>query len=188
MRLQVSEQRSTVGAPVQAGHTVQCLSSRQCMGLPVIDHLHTMLCSPQRDISVRQIARLLAAYSARLSQGGERQTRIADPECRVTPAMDQLVDLGEELDLPDPPASPLQIIAGAEDLALRVMITDPTGNFDDLTDRPEIQAASPDEGADRIEEALAERQIAGRSPRADESRPLPRQRLRLIISDCRLHR
>ena len=76
--------------------------------------------------------------------------------------MDELVDLGEELDLADAAAAALEIEAGAELLALGIMVADPAGDRLDLADRAEIERAAPDERMDRLEEIAAERGIARR--------------------------
>ena len=65
------------------------------------------------------------------------------------------MDLREELDLADAAAPALEVVAGAERLALRMMVADAAGDAADLADRAEIERAPPDERADRVEETLA---------------------------------
>ena len=93
------------------------------------------------------------------------------------------MNLREELDLANPAAPALEVVAGAECLSLREMVADAVAHRTDFAQLPEIEAAPPDEGLDRGEEALAERAVARRGARADERRLLPRQRLRFIIGD-----
>ena len=75
--------------------------------------------------------------------------------------MDQLLDLGEEFGLADAAAAALQVEAGPERLALRIMVADAERDVADFLDRPEIERAAPDERLDLVEEALAR---ARRSP------------------------
>src|SRR6187549_980578 len=102
--------------------------------------------------------------------------------------MDQLVDLGEELDLANAAAPALQIEAGTERLAPRMMVADPAGNAPDLADRAEIERSAPDEWPNRLQEPPAQRQIARRRPAPNERGAFPWQRQRFIIGDCRVHR
>ena len=76
--------------------------------------------------------------------------------------MDHLLDLDEELDLADAAAPALEVKARADVGALGKMIADPGGNLPHLLDHAEIERAPPHERLDRVEEALAERDIAGR--------------------------
>src|SRR3546814_5928096 len=57
--------------------------------------------------------------------------------------------------------------------------------FRSLADRPEIERAAPHERAHAVEETLAQRDIAGAGPRADEGGAFPRQRLRFVIAQRR---
>ena len=102
--------------------------------------------------------------------------------------MDQLVALGEELDFANPAAAALEIEAGAEALALRIMIADQPGDRLGLADRAEIERAAPDERMDRLEEIAAERAIAGGLAGANEGGALPRQRGGFVIADRRIDR
>src|SRR3546814_8104560 len=87
--------------------------------------------------------------------------------------MDKLMHLREEFDLPYAAASALEVISRPEGLPLRIMVADAARNVGDRVDGPEIQAAPPDEGADRLHEIIAERQVARRRSRPDERRLLP---------------
>ena len=97
--------------------------------------------------------------------------------------MNQLLDLGEEFRLADPAATALQIKAGSERLALRIMVADPERDVADFLDRAEIERPAPDERRISSRKRLAEPDIARRRPGADEGRPLPRQRRAFIIAD-----
>src|SRR4029079_13946256 len=106
----------------------------------------------------------------------------------VAPAVDHLLVLDEELDLSDPPAPALQIVARPDPCALREMVADARGHLPHLVDHAEIERRAPDEGLDRIEEALAERDVTGAGPGADKGGALPRQSARFIMRDCRIDR
>jgi hypothetical protein len=76
--------------------------------------------------------------------------------------MDQLVRLGKEFHLANAAAPALQVIAGADRLPAGVVIADAGGQAADLGDRAEIEAAAPDERADRVEEGPPCGDIAAR--------------------------
>ncbi len=60
--------------------------------------------------------------------------------------------------------------------SLREMVADSRRDLPHFLDHAEIERAPPHERLDRVEEALAERDVAGRGAGADEGRALPRQR------------
>ena len=96
--------------------------------------------------------------------------------------MDQLLDLGEELDLANAAAPALEVEARAERLPLRIMVADAADDLANFLDRPEVERAAPDERLDRVEEMLAQAPVAGGGAGADESGALPRQRLAFVIA------
>ena len=102
--------------------------------------------------------------------------------------MDHLLDLDEKLDLANAAAATLQIKTGGDLRVLREMIADARRNLPNFVDHSEIERAPPDERLDRIEKALAKRDIAGRGARADECRALPRQRARFVVRNRGVHR
>ena len=102
--------------------------------------------------------------------------------------MNQLVDLHEELDLPDSAPAALQVEAGAEGLAARIMIPDQVAHRLDFADRAEIKAAAPHEGVDCVEEIATDRCITGAGAGADEGRALPGQGGGFVMADRRVHR
>ena len=182
------QKRTGILQPVQPGHAVERLPGGQRVGLAVVDHLHAVLDRPQQRVAVDQRLRLVGADPARLRQSRERIAGRRRADAPIAPAVDQLVNLREELRLADAATAALQIIAGTERLPLRMVIANPRGDAAYLADRAEIERASPHERPDRIEKPLAERDITRRRAGADERRALPRQRLRLVIADRRLHR
>src|SRR3546814_62706 len=144
--------------------------------------------SDLEDIGFVQLRGDLRFEHARRRQGAQGLARIARPQRGIAPAMDKLMHLREEFDLPYAAASALEVISRPEGLPLRIMVADAARNDGDRVDGPEIQAAPPDEGADRLHEIIAERQVARRRSRPDERRLLPAERGRFIIADRRFHR
>ena len=102
--------------------------------------------------------------------------------------MDQLLDLGEELDLADPAATALQIIARAEFLPLVIMVADPGRDVADFVDHAKIEASPPDERPNGFEELAPEPEVPCAGPGADKRGPLPRQRRALVIGNRRIQR
>ncbi len=101
----------------------------------------------------------------------------------IAAAMDHLLDLDEELDLPDTAAPALEVEARPDLRALGIMVADSRRNLAHVLDHPEIERAAPHERLDRRKEALAQRPVAGGGPRADEGRPLPRQSRGFIVGN-----
>ena len=94
------------------------------MGLAVVDHLQPVLDRAQRAIGVADASRDLGVEPPRRGQRGERVERRRRAQRRLAAAVDQLLDLGEEFDLADAAAAALEVEAGAERLALRIMVAD----------------------------------------------------------------
>src|SRR3546814_6209920 len=68
------------------------------------------------------------------------------------------------------------------------MVADAVAHRPDFLELPEIEAAPPDEGLNRLEEARPERAVARRGAAADERRLLPCERFGFIIGDGGVHR
>ena len=189
MPLQRFEQSRAAFAPVKPRHLVEPIAlGRQAVLLAVVDHLHAMLGGAQRAISVADRRRDGRVEPVGKGQRGQRSQRRRRAQARVAPAVDELLHLGKELGLANAAAPALEVIAGAEPLALGEMVADAQRNVANFVDRPEIERAAPDERLDLGEEALAQRHIARRGPRANERRALPRQRRAFIIRNRRPHR
>ncbi len=189
MRQEQIGERGAACQAVQPGDIVERIRVfGQLVRLAIVDHLEPVLDRAQRDIGPSEILRLVEPDPPRLGQRGERVARGGRAQRRLAAAMDELVDLGEELDLADAAPPPFQVIAGAERLGLRIMIADAAADVADLADRAIVERAAPHERTDRVEETAAERQIAGTGPGADEGGAFPGQRLALIIGDRRLDR
>ena len=159
MRRKRVEQLGAVGIAVEPRDRFERRRiGRQPMLLPVVDHLDAVLGGAERAIGVGD-ARAphpppAGPAAASAVQRIERRRRA---QRRLAAAVDQLLDLGEEFGLADAAPAALQIIAGAERLALRIMVADAERDVADLLDRAEIERAPPDERADFVEEGLAQR-------------------------------
>ena len=189
LRAQQIEQGGAVRQPVQPCDIVERLRrGRQAVRLAIVDHLQPVLDRAEQRVALRQRGGLFGVDPARPGEHGECVQGRRRAQAAVAAAMDQLVHLGEELRLADAAAPALQVIAGAERLALGIMVANAPGDLPDLRHRAIVQRAPPHERADRDQEPPPQRQVARRRPRADEGGALPRQRLRFIIADRRAHR
>ncbi len=139
MGAQRLDQRLAALQPVKRRNPVQRIGhERQAMRLLVIDHLDAMLDRAQAAIGLSQCVGDIAFHPARRDQRRKRIEHRALTQRRVSPTVDQLLHLGIEFDLADPAAPALQIIAGGERRALRIMVADAGADVADLVDRAEI--------------------------------------------------
>src|SRR3546814_1598130 len=70
------------------------------MGLAILHHLQSMLDGAEEDIGFVQLRGDLRFEHARRRQGAQGLARIARPQRGIAPAMDKLMHLREEFDLP----------------------------------------------------------------------------------------
>src|SRR3546814_19739688 len=75
------------------------------MGLAILHHLQSMLDGAEEDIGFVQLRGDLRFEHARRRQGAQGLARIARPQRGIAPAMDKLMHLREEFDLPYAAAS-----------------------------------------------------------------------------------
>src|SRR3954468_11235356 len=131
------------------------------MRLRIVDHLDPVLDRPQQAIGTGQLGCDLAVQPARFEQCANciKGRRRAHP--LVTAAVDHLLDLNEEFDLPDAAAAALQVIAGPNESPLGEVVADPRRDLPHLLDYAEIERAPPHERLDGAEETSAKREIAG---------------------------
>ena len=153
------------------------------MGLLIVDHLHPVLDGAQCAVGGGKGGRDGGIEMPGGGERGERGHGRGDLQREVAAAMDELLDLSEEFNLANAAAAALEVIAGAECLALFVMIADAQRDLANLVDRTEVERAAPDERADLGEEAAAECEVAGAGASADESGALPGQRRTFVMSD-----
>src|SRR3546814_9373057 len=91
----------------------------------------------------------------------------------VAAAPDELLRLGEELDLADAAAAELQVVARHRDAAAAAVRVDLALDRMDVADRLEIQAAAPDEGPEMGEESFAGVDVPGHRARLQHGRAFP---------------
>src|SRR5947209_10960801 len=146
-----------------------------------------MLDRPGQPVSVGQGGADLFIEPIGGDQRGDCVNRRRRAYRRIATAVDHLLDLDEELDLANAPAAPLEVVTGADMRPLREMVPNPRGNLPHLVYYAEIERAAPHERLDRVEEALAKRNVTGRGASADERGAFPRQRAGLIMGDSGIH-
>src|SRR3954468_22736289 len=127
-----------------------------------------MLDGAEQPVGSGQPVRLLGGNAAGRRECRQGVERRRSAQAGLASAVDQLVDLSEELDLADSAAAALQLEAGPERLPLGEMVADSPGDRLDLADRSEIEASAPDERMDGVEEITSDGGIAGGVAGADE--------------------
>ena len=106
---------------------------------------------PQPVIGLAQTPRIAGPDARGCRQRVERCPRSPRAQRVVAPAMDQLVRLREELDLADPPAPELEIVARFGTPRSALFVANAMGQSANFVDRTEIEAPPPDEGPNMIE-------------------------------------
>ena len=140
-----------------------------------------MLDRPVEPVRGGELIGLLGRDPAALGERCERGERRRQPQRGVAAAMDQLVDLREKFAFANAAAAALEVIAWAKRLTLRIMVTNPRRDRAHFANRAKIKPAPPDKGPDRVEKAIAEREVARARARADERSAFPGERRRFII-------
>ena len=139
------------------------------MHLPVGCHLQAVLDAAKETIGGGQFARGIARHMAGAHQQPQRAERGWLAQSRIASAPDKLQRLRQEFDFANAALAELHVVAG--DARNRVgfigqcaafVLIDPPLHGVDVGDCGEVQAAPPDEGADRLEETT--RPAPGRRP------------------------
>jgi hypothetical protein len=130
------------------------------VGLLILDHLQAVLEPAQEFVCLGQLL-----GGARVDAPGpfERGERVGGPraaQARIAAAVDQLLGLGEELDLADAAAAELDVVARQGDLGAALVGVDLALDGVDVLDRPKVQVLAPDEGGELAQEGLARRRCA----------------------------
>ena len=118
----------------------------------------------------------------------ERLQRRPHPQFRMPAAGDQLLGLGEELDLADAAAADLDVVAFDRDLALAAIGLHLPLHVVDVGERCEVEMLAPDERRDLGDQRLARLEIAGAGPRLDHGGALPGPPFPLVIMQRRFGR
>src|SRR5439155_11308193 len=112
------------------------------------------------------------------------------PQLTQPAAPDQLLGLGEELDLADAAAPGLDVVTLDRDSAAALMRLDLTLDRVDILDRRKVEVLAPDKGLQIREKAPRRAMVPGDRPGLDQSGALPILPDRFIISQrgCDRHR
>src|SRR5690348_14996781 len=156
------------------------------MRLRILDHLHAMLDGPQQAICLGELVRHCAVETVGSDQRFYRVQRRGSPHRGIAAAVDHLLNLYIEFRFTDSAAAALQVESRTDRRPLSEMIANPRGDLTNFFDDSEVQRAAPNERRNRMEEALAERDIAGGRSGADEGGALPRLGARFIVRDGRI--
>src|SRR5262245_18575105 len=113
------------------------------MFLPVVDHLDSMLGRTKCAIPITDCLCDVGFEPARLCQRIQRVESCRSAQLRLPAAMNELLNLGEELRFPDTAPTPLQVISRAEGLALRIVVANAKADIADFLDGPEIERPTP---------------------------------------------
>ena len=144
------------------------------MRLRILDHLHAMLDRTQQPVRLGELAAAWSSGDLPTARAPELHRASPRRGPRIAAAVDHLLDLHEEFDLADSAAASFQVEAGAHLRSLGEMVADSRGYLPHFVDYAEVERAAPHERLDRVEEPLAERDVARGGTSADESRTLPR--------------
>ena len=143
------------------------------MGLRVVGHLQPVLDAAQKAVVVDQRVGGGGVDAPGRGQRAQRRAGRADPQRPHPAAPDQLLRLGEELDLADAAAAGLDVVPLDRDLAAALVRLDLPLDRMDVLDRREIEVPAPDKGLQLGEELPRRDQVAGHRPGLYQRRALP---------------
>src|SRR5258708_38152656 len=113
------------------------------MGLRVVDHLQPVLEAAQETIVVNQLRGGRGIDPAGSREPAECLAGRADAQLLQSPAPDQLLRLGEKLDLANPPAAGLDVVSFHRDSSAAAVRIDLSLDRVDVLDGCEIEVFSP---------------------------------------------
>ena len=167
-------ERRAVRMAAEAGDRLQLLAGGgQGLGLAVVDHLQPVLDMAQIAIGGDHRRAGGRCDAAGGDQGVDRLAGRRRAQLGLAAAPDQLLGLGEELDLADAAAAQLDVVAGDGDLAMALHRLDLALDGMDVLDRGEIEILAPDEGAQMAQEFRPRLRIAGDGARLDHGGAFP---------------
>ena len=158
---------------------------RQGVGLLVGHHLQAMLDAAQKIVSRGERVARLGIDPAAVGQRRERGDRLAAAQLAVAAAGDELLGLGEELDLADAAAAELDVMALDRDLAVAAIGVDLLLHRVHVGDGGVIEIFAPDERRELADERFAGGKIAGARPRLDQRGALPVLAPSLVVVERR---
>ncbi len=106
----------------------------------------------------------------------------------MTAAGDELLGLGEELDVADTAPPELDVVPFHRDGAVALEGMHAPLHGMDVGDGREVEIFPPDEGSELTQELLARLDIAGNDPRLDQGGPFPVLAEALVIGESRFDR
>ncbi|MNV16234.1 hypothetical protein D3C71_1069890 [compost metagenome] len=182
--------RKSLGV-VKAEHEGNALQFRfgigQHMGLFIAHHLDAMLHLTQEPVGVGQAVARFCVDPFRLGQCGKRLLRCPHPERRHAAAGDELLRLGEELDLADAAAPEFDIMTLHRNRAMALMGVDLPLDGMNIGNRRVIEIFAEDERRQLAQEVLARLHVAGHRPRLDIGGAFPVLPPALVIKQRRFH-
>ena len=113
----------------------------------VVDHLQAMLDPAQEAVGLDQLVGRGGRDMARGGQRAQRRAGGAQAERGIAAAEDELLGLGEELDLADAAAAQLDVVAQHLDRAAAAMGVDLALDRMDVVDGREVEMLAPDIGS-----------------------------------------
>ncbi len=166
------------GARVQVGGKV--------VGLEVAHDLEPVLQAAQEAVGVGEHLGVDPRDVALLRQGAQGAQRVGVAQPRIAPAVHDLQELDGELDVADPPASPLhldELLAPPADVLLQTDL-----RAAHLVDRVSRELARIHERRHPFHEGAAEPRVPGRRARLDHRLALPDRGARLVVLERALQR
>src|SRR5262249_61562691 len=117
-------------------------------------HLQPVLGLAEEPVGAIEALARLRVDEAALRQRRQRRERLAPAQLRMAAAGDQLLGLGEELDLADATAAELDVVALDRDRAMAAEGVDLALHRVHLGDGGVVEMPAPDEGHDRAHPPL----------------------------------
>ena len=157
----------------------------QAMGLGVVDHLQAVFDAAQETVIAGQRR---AGFDVDLPGGGEPAQRLAgrgDAQGRAAAAPDQLLRLGEKLDLADAAAPDLDIVTVNGDSTAAAIGLNLALDRMDVGDRREVEVLAPNIGRELGEKARAGDAVARDGAGFYQRRALPILPGAFVIAECR---
>ena len=161
---------------------------RHDVRLLVAQHLQPVLDRAQEPVDFGEVGGDVLANPA---GAGERRQRLGGrthPQGLVSPAGDQLLRLGEELDLADAAESELHIVPLDPDVADLLGDVDLALHRLDVGDGREVEMLAPDIGGQIAQEGLADAEVPGTGPCLDPGGAFPVLAAPLVVGQGRLDR
>ncbi len=182
LKQQIERKRLAVLIAEELRETIDRLGLlRQAVGLFVGDHLQPMLDPPQELIGRAELVARVVGDPVAHGEHVERDQRLLHPQLGMTAARDQLLGLGEELDLANAAAPDLDVMSLDRDLALAAIDLHLPLHVVHVGERLEVEMLAPDEGRQLRQQRLARSGVAGADPRLDHRGALPGAPFPLVV-------